>query len=223
MNATLTPDQPFAIYRPHDGCTVRLWRQSLDDDRDDLVACAACLSQDEQSRADRYHNPIQRSRFIRGRSALRCLLSQELHIEPREIRFTYGDFGKPMLANPSHKPLHFNVSHSGGVMIVAVADRPVGVDVEEVREFDDLLAVAKRVFPPEIVQEIAATSASARPQRFFAHWTLQEARLKAHGFGLGALDNPAAAAQALATPAWSVSIDEPGNFTAAVAVRDLTL
>ncbi len=223
MTASLALDQPFAIFRPDERCLVRLWMTSLDDDRDALAACMAHLSEDERSRADRFHNQLHRLRFIRSRSALRSLLSEQLHINPREIRFTCGEFGKPMLANPVDQPLHFNISHSGGVMIVAIADQPIGVDIEEVRELDDLFALAKRVFSREIVQEIAGLSAPARKHRFFQHWTLQEARLKAHGLGLGALDNPAAVAQALATPAWSVSIDEPGDFIAAVAVRDLTL
>jgi 4'-phosphopantetheinyl transferase len=222
VTATLASQQPFAIFYPHQRCAVQLWKTSLDDDRDDLRSCLARLSDDERSRADRYHNRVHRSRFIRARSMLRCVLADYLHADPAEIRFAYSQYGKPSLADScGNHPLHFNLSHSGGTMLLAICDRPVGVDVEEVREFDDLMAVAKRTFSTEMLEELARSPRNDRTRRFFQLWTLQEARLKAHGLGLPALDDRnAQLTAALASAAWSVSIDEPANFIAAVAVRD---
>ena len=52
------------------------------------------------------------------------------------------DNGKPFV--DGHPEVHFNLSHSGDYAICAFSDRPVGADIERIREFKP--SVIKRVF-----------------------------------------------------------------------------
>ena len=51
------------------------------------------------------------------------------------LRFGYSEFGRPsLLAGSSRSTLEFNVSHSGGIGLLAFAvGRKIGIDVEKVR------------------------------------------------------------------------------------------
>ena len=95
-----------------------------------------------------------------------------------DLSLTYGEQGKPALT--AHTDIHFNLSHSGSFAVCAVADHPVGVDVEQVREAH--LGIAKRFFLPG---EFAWISQSADPDRaFYRLWTRKESALKRLGEGL---------------------------------------
>ncbi len=100
------------------------------------------LSSDELARAARFHFERDRTRFSVARAALREILAHYLGTSPAEIAFVYGDHGKPALA-PPYGDLRFNLSHSHDLALCAVArGSEVGVDVERIRELDDLEGMA---------------------------------------------------------------------------------
>ena len=143
---------------------------------------------------------------------LRRVLALYLGEAPEEIELTEGEHGKPRLAGEPAR-LSFNLSHSGGLALVAVArDREVGVDVERVKPERDLVALAERALAPE---EAGAVREAAEPERarlFYELWTRHEARLKCLGVGLAT--RPAWPPQPVAVQALPV---DPG-FAAAVAM-----
>ena len=55
------------------------------------------------------------------RGLLRRLLGAYLNVEPGEVRFATGPAGKPELEDLAHSRLHFNVTHSHGLALYAVA------------------------------------------------------------------------------------------------------
>ena len=115
---------------------VHVWRIALDCGDGDSLRSG--LSSDELARAARFHFERDRTRFSVARAALREILAHYLGASPDEIAFVYGGHGKPALA-PPHGDLRFNLSHSHDVALCAVArGREVGVDVERIRELDDL-------------------------------------------------------------------------------------
>lgn len=54
-----------------------------------------------------------------------------------DLRLGYGAYGKPHLMR--HSTIHFSLSHSGTMALCAVADQPVGADVEEHQTYDDAM------------------------------------------------------------------------------------
>jgi 4'-phosphopantetheinyl transferase len=114
---------------------------------------------------------------------LRDVLCRYLDIEPGAIPLQTGGHGKPELDGGG--PPRFNLSHSGGLALVAVsAEREVGVDVERIVPRRDFLALAARALGPEAVAALEATEGEERAGAFYDLWVRHEARLKCGGSGL---------------------------------------
>lgn len=171
---------------PDDG--IELWRIDLDPMADDAVArLRTTLSADECARADRFRFARDRRSFVITRGALRCLLGGKLGVSPPVIRFHYGSAGKPSIAEPaSGAGLHFNVSHSGNLALIALTRAgDIGIDVEPVRDLPDWEGIAELVFDAGEVALLRSFDEPMRVQAFFPAWTRKEAIAKARGTGLG--------------------------------------
>jgi 4'-phosphopantetheinyl transferase len=170
------------------GNLVQLWfapvAASYDAAR--LAAYETLLKGDELARWRRFHYAVDRQRFLVGRAFMRTVLAECLgHPDPASLQFSYTAHGKPELAGPHAGKLHFNLSHTDALLVLAVDRRhAVGVDVEAVTRNVELLALAKRYFAAHEYAELAELDESAQRERFFALWTLKEAWLKARGLGL---------------------------------------
>lgn len=207
---------------------VHLWQGLLDQ----MPQSGAVLSSPEHGRAERLHRSQDRERFIAGRAWLRATLARYLDVAPQALCLIEGRHGKPLLADGS---LHFNLSHSGGVALLAVCRAsPVGVDVEAMQPMADCDAIARRHFAAAEVERWAALPAADRLAAFYRCWTRKEAYVKALGGGLSVpLDGfevafePGAepalrsvAGSAVAAAVWSVWGIEPApGFVAAVVAH----
>jgi 4'-phosphopantetheinyl transferase len=164
---------------------------------------------------------------------LRILLGGYTGRPPGELCFTYGENGKPALAESGP---WFNLSHSGPLALLGFsAAAEVGIDVEL---YDEELAgpgVAERFFSPSEVRRLRALASEIWPSAFLRCWTRKEAFIKARGDGLSLpLDSfdvsvePAEPAALLRT-AWSREeparwqladlSDDDAGFVAAIASR----
>jgi 4'-phosphopantetheinyl transferase len=153
----------------------------LDVPRHRLEELRATFAPREEERFQSFATDALRSRWGTARGALREVLGAALGCDPREVGFRYGAHGKPQLAGSL---LHFNISHSGAVAVIALAHVEVGVDVElpRPRRTD---AIARRFYAPgEIERLFAIEDAAARADAFFRLWTCKEAFLKVTGEGL---------------------------------------
>ena len=157
---------------------IHLWPASLDADAESL---APLLSQDERERARRFLFERERRRFIACRGWLRLLLGRYLATEGAALRFGYGPKGKPYVDGGPH----FNLSHSGGMALLAFcAAEEVGVDLEVVRDIDDAEAIGRRHFARAEIERWMAAPPPERTRVFFVWWTRMEAVGKALGEGL---------------------------------------
>jgi len=164
---------------------VHVWRVALDAAADRIEALASHLDRDEAERAARFRFDIDRIRFVACRGTLRSILARCLDLPPGAVGFEYSAHGKPRLAARHGSRLRFNVSHSGGIALIALAcGRDVGVDVEHIRP--DVLedGIAERYFPAPDTHEIRAHDPTDRPAAFFECWVRKEACIKAWGEGL---------------------------------------
>lgn len=166
---------------------ITVWSAFLDCDSDVLFRLEKTLSADELSRAAKFRLPGDRNRYVAARGVLRKLLATCLGKDPRDLQFAYGPKGKPSLrpSDPSVPRLQFNVSHSHGLAVYAVArDRNLGVDVELTRSSFDSEGIAGRYFSALEMQELRSLPAEERTIGFFNCWTRKEAYIKADGRGL---------------------------------------
>ncbi len=165
---------------------AHVWRAWLDQPAWRVQALARFLSADERQRAEQYRFERDRVRFIVGRGLLRTILGKYLRIEPGDIRFAYGAFGKPTLEKPvGRKRLQFNVAHSGELALYAFTrDRAIGVDVERCRPLPDAGQLVERFFSSQEAVTWRRLLPYEQPAAFFNCWTRKEAFIKAVGDGL---------------------------------------
>lgn len=154
----------------------------LDTDRNiELGAAKQLLSPDETERAEKFHFEIHRERFVRGRGALRRELSKAIGTDPRSIEFAYGAHGKPYIDGC---PVHFNLSHSQDLCILATSTEPLGVDVEFMERKTDVLDLARAVFVASENEVLFDAPLNVQRRMFFDFWTAKEAYMKLIGTGL---------------------------------------
>lgn len=162
--------------------TIDVWRWPLDMVVDDLPRHVAALSDAEFARASRFVRERDRLRYVAGRGGLREIISRYLGVSARRLAFSYNAFGKPRLA-VSEPPLHFNLSHSGGVAVLAVSDRyDVGIDIEKIVPLKE--DIAGIFFSPAERRQLRALPPGSYTEAFYRCWTRKEAFVKAHGAGL---------------------------------------
>ena len=112
-----------------------------------------------------------RDQHADGRRMLRELVSARTGLSPTDVRITAtcpdcgGAHGRPVAEGSG---LHLSVSYSTGVVVVAVATTPVGVDVEHRAQSHERLDAVLKL-----------TGA-----RSIERWTRTEAVLRADGRGL---------------------------------------
>ncbi|MCM1545475.1 MAG: 4'-phosphopantetheinyl transferase superfamily protein [Clostridiales bacterium] len=96
-----------------------------------------------------------------------------------EVCIENGLWEKPRLVSP--KGVFYNLSHSGDLTVVALADSEVGVDVQQVKPVD--MRLAKRFFTDAEWRQTEDAGDGAA-ELFYRFWTVKEAYLKALGTGL---------------------------------------
>jgi len=149
---------------------------------------AHILSFDEQARAERISHIPTRNQFVRCRLLLRTLLASRLDCSPSAIAFTIAPDGKPHLANRADRHF-FNVSHTEGLIAIAIGPRPLGIDVEVHRDHRDRAGLVDRYFAIEERQQYHALPEALKPAAFLRGWTCKEALLKGTGAGVRDLQN----------------------------------
>ena len=154
-----------------------------------MAAAEAIISSEERERADRLFRIADRQAYLAARLLVRRVLAHYVGGRPEELCFEFGPSGRPELARQSAAgSLRFNLSHTRGLAVCAVAHRcAIGVDVEDVRREVPLNVAASHFGAAELaaMNELAGVQ---RADRFFQLWTLKEAFLKARGVSIWRLE-----------------------------------
>ncbi len=165
---------------------VHLWFAYPDEWEPALTESAhGILDAGEIARLERFRFPAHRQLFLASRLLLRTTLSRYAEIPPEAWRFVANEHGKPrIVAEAGPSALAFNLAHTAGVAVVAVANRrDVGVDVENRDRRVQARRLIDRFFAPEEAAELGKLSPAELCERFFLTWTLKEAYIKALGRG----------------------------------------
>ncbi|MEV0531598.1 4'-phosphopantetheinyl transferase superfamily protein [Kitasatospora sp. NPDC050463] len=174
-------------------------------------------------------DPALGRRFTVVHGIVRLLVAQRLGLHPAELAWRYGPHGKPEPAMGRER-IGVSYSGSGALAVLALTEgRPVGVDVEEIRDARVATRVAERYFPGAEAEFLAGSDSPAvLAERFTTLWCRREACVKAYGgrlvqgFGLPlAGPTPLRLARPGALGEAPCVIDDapvPGPFRAAVAL-----
>jgi 4'-phosphopantetheinyl transferase len=146
---------------------------------------ADVLSPAELRRRERHPDP---GRFTLGRCLIRTVVGKRLGIAPQDVELDSscvrcgGDHGKPR--TPAAPWLHFSLSHSEDVAMLAVAEYSwVGVDIEAAFPLPADQAASKLLNAAELA-EYRRVPPEDRQRVLRSYWTCKEAVLKTTGAGL---------------------------------------
>lgn len=151
------------------------------------------MSTDKQCRVDRFRFTNDKKRTVVGEMLSRKAIAEWCGIAPESIIFGIKEHGKPYAKDVT---VEFNISHSGDMVVCAIDDKPIGIDIEKIRSMD--LSVAKRIcsyneltylFGCELDESnYCYTTDTKILTRFFEIWTAKEAYSKSIGGSLSFVD-----------------------------------
>jgi 4'-phosphopantetheinyl transferase len=147
----------------------------------------ALLTEAERRQEARFHFAQDRHRYLVTRALLRTTLSRYADIAPERWTFIANAHGRPAISNEDAqaRAISFNLSHTRQLVVLAITrGRELGVDTEDALTRRPPLEIADRFFAPAEVASLRALPDRHQPERFFQHWTLKEAYIKARGRGL---------------------------------------
>ena len=142
----------------------------------DLKKSHSLVSPARQKKIDFYR--FEKDKKLSGGAylLLKKLLSCENITNPI---FKTEKYGKAYISN--HENIYFNLSHSGKMVLCAISDKEVGVDIEYIDPKIDL-NIAKNYFYNEEYKNIMKSE--NRPDEFFKYWVLKESYMKYTGLGM---------------------------------------
>ncbi len=164
------------------------------------------LTPEERARMARFHFERDRHRYLITRALVRTVLSRYAPIKPEAWTFEAGPHGRPYITNPHPlaQQLRFNLSHTDGLVVLAVTTgREVGIDTESMVRTAPL-EVADRFFSKREALALRALPAADQAHRFWELWTFKESYIKARGMGVS-----------LPLAQFSIDLDTPGHVAIA--------
>lgn len=112
-----------------------------------------------------------------GRALLQKGLKTEYDMRDMPMILS-GSYGKPYFA--FHSDIHFNISHCDIAVVCILSRKPVGIDVEKIKSFDEELA--RYVTNPKEFEDLIKSDNPALA--FTILWTKKESFMKLTGSGL---------------------------------------
>ena len=135
------------------------------------------LTEEEIIKSKDYKSEIAKINYLVSRAILNLSLKGLLEKGINDLIVKRDKNNKPYLENTIG--LKFNISHTGGLVLLAFSKREVGIDVEKINfkfEFKDIL---ENCFTRDEIINIDNNIIS-----FHRYWTAKEAYLKCDGIGL---------------------------------------
>ena len=141
---------------------------------EEFQICYSFMSDEKKHRIDKLRQRSDRIRSVTGDYLMRYLVSQKSGISPESVQIYTEQSGRPGINNSE---LKVSLSHSGDYVVCACATRNVGVDIEQITQYDD---------------DVATVSCTENEMRYIDKnddkaacftllWTLKEAHCKCVG------------------------------------------
>ena len=142
----------------------------------DLNKAYVLVSKNRKEKIDEYMFDKNKKESAGAALLLKKLLSEENITNPI---INTEEYGKPYISN--HENIHFNLSHSNEMVLCAISDMEIGVDIEYIDPEIDL-TLAKNYFHNKEYENIM--NAKNKAEEFFKYWVLKESYMKYTGLGM---------------------------------------
>lgn len=142
----------------------------------DLKKSYSLVSKKRQEKIDFYRFDKDKKLSAGAYLLLKKMLSCENVTNPT---FETGKYGKEYISN--FENIHFNLSHSGKMVLCAISDMEVGADIEYNDPAIDLNIARNYFYNSEYENIMNAENPS---DEFFKYWVLKESYMKYTGLGM---------------------------------------
>ena len=95
----------------------------------------------------------------------------------KNYKIVKNEYGKPYFEN---NDIYFNISNSDSVVVAAVSDKEIGIDIQKIKYND---AIVNRTFTESEKQYL--NKSSDKKKVFTLIWTMKESYVKKLGIGVG--------------------------------------
>jgi len=163
---------------------VHLWSHFLSPNDPFAPHARFVLSSTELEKSDKFHFEKDKRAYQSGHVFIRRVISSYTGIDPVNLEISQDKNHKPYLENSSI-PIHFNISHSRNLILLAIGnDIEVGVDTEFIKEDFDVDEFANSNYHPNEKLVFDSLKGQNQSDFFYRIWTYKEAFLKLTGEGI---------------------------------------
>lgn len=159
---------------------IHLYAAPIPETYDNISSLLPMVSEERRAKIERLAFPADKMRCLLAEILLRYGLRKEYGFRNENIRFGYGEYGKPYLME--REDICFNLSHSGVWVLCGIGNLPLGVDVELIKE--EHADIAERCFSRREYAYLCQQPEDTRKEVFYRLWTLKESYVKAMEKGL---------------------------------------
>lgn len=149
-----------------------------------VPAMSAWLGGAERDRLAAIASGPRRAQFLAGHVLARQLAVEFAGGEPPDWHFHVDAAQRRELVGPGGRRLCLSLSHSHDQVAAAVAERPIGLDLELSPEPRDWAELARRLFSPGTAAWVLGEGEPGRGRRFREAWALLESQAKRSGEGV---------------------------------------
>lgn len=136
------------------------------------------LSPSEKLRLNVIKSTYKRREFLLSRALMRNALSQLFGRPQSEWAFIYHPDSAPIISN-CPKPIFTSLSHSNGLIVFVTSLFPVGVDIELVKEKENIIALADIFMSDDEIHSLKSHSPKQQLTEFYRIWCVKESYYKA--------------------------------------------
>jgi len=158
---------------------IYLSKIDLSLDQEEITRLLQFISNENRNKCKKFSFKVDVLRTLYGELIIRYILCKKLLIKNECIELRKGNNGKPYVKD---FPVHFNVSHAGDYVVVAIADQEIGIDIEQMEKID--MRIAKRILSSYEYDDLVSEDTEDQLQHFYSLWTLKESYVKLLGTGL---------------------------------------
>lgn len=139
------------------------------------------MSECRRARIEKKAQREDRLRSVAAEMLLRASLASTLGIREQDIVILEDERGAPYVKGVN---VHVSLSHSGDYAVCAIADCPVGIDIEKIRPIN--MRVAERTFSDGELKHLGPDDEISDEvlRHFYEIWTAKEAYGKCVGTGI---------------------------------------
>lgn len=137
------------------------------------------LPKDKQTRILMMKNDVAAKTMLYAHILLLELMESFYGYKWSELIFLQNMHGKPFLKNI---PVHFNISHKNELVICALDENNIGIDIEQVRE--SKIDISPKVLSEKEMKTYKTLSETEKRYYLCKAWTLKESYVKYLGVGL---------------------------------------